>query len=92
MVKIINNDILRDDRKIGYLNGNQVWSHDGKKLGFFEDNHIYDHDARKVAYIEGEFLYDEGGNKKARIEEVMESVEGILSDLGRCAIYILLGN
>jgi hypothetical protein len=92
MLKLIHNDILRDDEKIGYLEGNRVWSHDGKKLGWFEDNRIYDGDAQKVGYIEGDYLYDQGGNRKGHLEEITESIEGALPDLGKCAIYILLGN
>jgi hypothetical protein len=92
MLKIIHNDILRNDEKIGYLDGNQVWSHEGKKLGFFEDGHVYDYDAKKIAYLEGEFLYGEDGSRKARLEEVTESIEGVLPDLAKCAIYVLLGN
>ena len=65
---------------------------DGKKIGYFDLKHIYNADTDKVAYIEGDHLYDANGSPKARLEEVSESIEGVFSDSGKCAIYVLLGN
>lgn len=92
MLKLIHNDILRADEKIGYLDGIHVWSHEGKRLGYFEGNHVYDIDGRKIAYIEEDYLYGEDGRRKARIEDITSTIEGVLPDLAKCAIYVLLGN
>jgi hypothetical protein len=37
-------------------------------------------------------LYDREGNPKAHLEEVSESIEGVLGVIGKCAIYVLLGS
>jgi hypothetical protein len=92
MVKLIGNDIYRDSEKIGWLQGNHVFDHEGKKLGYFEGTHVYDYDANKIAYIEGDELLDESGRRKILLETVNEDIEGILPEIGKCAIYTLLGN
>ena len=92
MLQIRGNDIYRDNEKIGWLNGNRVLDHEGKKLGYFEGTHIYDYDANKIAYIEGDDLFDESGRRKTPLDAVNETIEGVLPELGKCAIYVLLGS
>ena len=72
-----------------------VRDRDGKKLGYFQDRFVYDMDAHKIAYIEGDYLVSEGSGSEARLnlEKVAEEVQGgVLSELGKCAVYVLLGD
>jgi hypothetical protein len=91
MLKLIGNDIYRGEDKIGWLENNHVFDRNAKKLGYFDDAHVYDVDTTKIAYISGDILYDAGGAHKARLEDVLEAIEGILPNIAKCAIYILLG-
>ncbi len=92
MLKIEGNDILRAGEKIGWVEGNHILAHDGKKLGYFEGNFVYNINAQKVAYIEGDFLVSQGSTSaKTRLEQIAEEVTGgVLPEIGKCAIYVLL--
>lgn len=96
MVKIIGNDIWRGGQKIGYIDGNsRVFAHDGKKLGYFQDKYVYNQEGVRTAYIEEDHLVSYGGSSNARIplDKVNESIEGgVLPEIGKCAVYVLLGN
>ncbi|MGB7957430.1 MAG: 4-fold beta flower protein [Minisyncoccia bacterium] len=95
MVKLIGNDVWRGSEKIGWIEGDYVRDRDGKKLGYFQDRFVYDMDAHKIAYIEGDYLVSEGSGSEARLnlEKVAEEVQGgVLSELGKCAVYVLLGD
>ena len=90
MVKLIGNDILRSGEKIGWVEGNRIRAHDGKLLGYFEDRYVYSEDNRKLAYMEGNRLCS--GNTNISLEKVNEAIEGgLLPEVGKCAIYVLLG-
>ncbi len=91
MIKIDGNTIWRDGSKIGWMEGNHVRAHDGTKMGYFEGNNIYNNNGNKVAYTQGNYLYSESGDKKVPMEKISEQiVGGIVSDIAKCAIYILL--
>ena len=96
MIKIEGKDIWRGGEKIGWTEGNHVWDHAGKKIGYFEDRYVYGADGRKLAYIEGDYLVSYGGSgSEARIplDKVAENMEGgVLPELGKCAVYVLLGS
>jgi len=93
MIKLVGNEIWRGGEKIGWVAGNHVFAHDGKKVGFFEANFIYSESDKKVARIEGDFLYAEGGESKVPLEKIAEDVTGgVITDIARAAIYILLGS
>ena len=93
MLKIMDNDIYRSSVKVGSFDTRHIWAHDGKKLGYFEDRYVYATDGRKLAWIEGNYL-DSGSGSSTRIslDKVNESiVGGLLPEIGRCAIYVLVG-
>lgn len=93
MLKLVGNEIWRSEEKVGWVEGNHVYAHDGRKLGYFQDSHIFNEAGEKVAYIEGDFLYSEDGKVKVDLEKIAEEIEGgIMPLLGKCAVYILLGD
>jgi hypothetical protein len=93
MVKLVGNDIYRGGEKIGWLQTPHIFAHDGKKLGYFEGIFVYNADARKIAYLEGNFLVPEGGGPKVPVQKIVEDVTGgVIPDIERAAIFVLLGN
>ena len=95
MVKLIGNDVWRASEKIGWIEGNYVRDRDGKRLGYFQDQYVYDANARKIAFIEGDYLVSEGSGSEAkiRLNQIAEEVQGgVLSEIGKCAVYMLLGD
>jgi hypothetical protein len=95
MVKILGNDIWRGGEKIGWIDGDHIRDRDGKKLGYFEDKYVYNLDGRKIAYIEEDHLVSVGSGNEAKVDldKVAEEVQGgVLSELGKCAVYVLLGD
>ena len=93
MVKIIGNDIWRGGEKIGFIEGSHIRAHDGHRLGYFEGKYVYGQDGNKVAQIEEDHLISYGGNSKIPLDRVSESIEGgVIPEIGKCAVYVLLGN
>ena len=93
MVKIIGNDVWRGGEKIGFIEGNYIRTHDGKRIGYFEGNFVYNEGGTKTAYIEEDHLVSYGGNSRIPLDKVNESIEGgVLPEIGKCAVYVLLGN
>jgi len=95
MLKLQGNDIYRGPDKIGWLQENHIFDRTGKKIGYFEQNYVYDADARKLAYVEEDFLMPYGGaaSAKVRLEQIAEDVTGgVVPEIARAAIYILLGS
>ena len=91
MIKISGNDINRDGKKIGWIEGNDIRDYEGRKLGYFEENHVYNRDGRKVAYLENGYLVAQDGGTKVPLEKInREVVGGVLSEIEKCAIYMLL--
>ncbi len=93
MVKIVGNDVWRNGEKIGFIDGTHVRTHDGKRIGYFEGNYVYNEDGDRTAYIEEDHLVSYGGGARIPLDKVNESIEGgVLPEIGKCAIYVLLGN
>jgi len=93
MIKIVGQELWRGGEKIGYIEGVHVYAHDGRKLGYFEDKFVYNEEGHKLAYVEGDHLISYGTNSKLALEHVNESIEGgVIPELGKCAVYVLLGN
>ena len=93
MLKIIGNDVWRSGEKVGWIEGDYIKDRDGKKLGYFQDKFVYDVNARKIAFIEEDYLVSQGSGSEAKInlDKVAEEVEGgVLSEIGKCAVYVLL--
>ena len=92
MIKIVGNNIWRGGEKIGWLQDDNVYSHENRKIGYFSDNDIYNQEGRKVGYIEGDYIKTVDG-KEIRLEDNREHVVGgSISDLARAAIRLLLGD
>ena len=94
MVKIIGNEIWRSGEKIGWVEDDHIRDRAGKRLGYFRDRFVYDMDDHKIAYIEQDYLISQGSGSEAkiRLNEVAENIEGgVLSEIGKCAVYVLLG-
>ena len=95
MIKIIGNDIWRSGQKIGWIDEHYVRDRDGKRLGYFRDRFVYDMNDHKIAYIEQDYLVSEGSGSEAkiRLEKMAEEIEGgVLPEIGKCAVYVLLGD
>ncbi len=94
MIDVRGNDLWRGGQKIGYVQGNNIFSHTGQKLGYVSGNHVYNaQDNRKLAYLEGDFIHDAQSNQKMRIEDSHQHVSGgELSDTHRAAVQMLLGD
>ncbi len=93
MVKLVGNAVWRGGEKIGWVEEQHVHAHDGRKLGYFEGNYVYGEDGHKLAYVEGDHLISYGSNAKIPLEKVSEEVEGgVLPEIGKCAVYVLLGD
>ena len=93
MVKLIDNDVWRDGDKIGYIQENRVYSHDGTRLGYFEQIYVHNKDGDKVAYIQDDHLISYTGSSNVSLETVSEKVQGgVLPEIGKCAVYVLLGS
>lgn len=92
MIKIEGNDIWRAGEKIGWVDGSHIRAHDGKRLGYFEGSHVYNILGQRVAYVDGDHLFSEGSNEgKIPLEKINEEiVGGVLPEIGKCAIYVLL--
>jgi hypothetical protein len=93
MIKIVGNDIWRGGEKVGFIDGNYIRAHDSRKLGYFEDRFVYSEEGHKLAYVEGDHLFSEGGSATVPLERVNEEiVGGVLPEIGKCAVYVLLGD
>ncbi len=93
MLKIEGHDILRDGTKAGYIEGDYIRGRDGKILGSFAEDHVRNAAGQKIAYIDGNYLCSMSDTVvKVSLEKVNENVEGgFLPEIGRCAVYALIG-
>lgn len=94
MIKINGHELWRGGEKIGWIEENHIIAHGGKKMGFYSGNHIYGSDGGKLAFVEGNHLYSGSGmDEKIDLEKVNESiVGGVVPEICKCAVYVLLGN
>jgi 4-fold beta-flower domain-containing protein len=96
MVKLIGNYVWRGGEKVGWIDGNHVRDSADKRLGYFEDRFVYDMNGHRIAHIDQDYLVSEGGmmsEAKIRLDEIAENVQGgVIPEIGRCAVYILLGD
>lgn len=94
MIKIIDNDIWRGGKKIGWVHSNDIFDHEGKKAGYVSGNHVFNHDGKKIAYLEGDYINTmDGDGKRIRIEDNQEDITGgTISDALRAGIRLLLGD
>lgn len=92
MIKISGNDIWRGGQKIGWIEGNDIYSSGAGKVGYFQSNDIYRRDGTKVGYIEGNKLYSTTDGRSFRLDDIRNKIRGgSVSDLTRAAIRLLIG-
>jgi len=91
MIQIEKNEIKRDGVKIGYIEGDHIFDRNGKKLAYFSSTEAFDESGKKIAKIDGEYVYFLRNNTKARIEDNNKLVGGVVSDICRAAIRLVLG-
>lgn len=93
MIKINDNDIMRNGIKIGWITDNYFFNHDGKKVGYVTSDMVFDEMARKLAHLDGEYVYYPGATKKLRLGDAIMDIETpSLSNIQRLAIRIFFGN
>ena len=93
MIKIEGHEIWRNGAKVGYIEGDKIRDHEGRKLGYFSESHVLNNEGRKIAYISGNYLCTESGTEvKVSLDKVNENIEGgLLTEIGKCAVYALIG-
>lgn len=93
MLKIIENDIMREGRKVGWIEATRIFSASGKKLGYVDGSKIYDSEGDKVAYIDGNYLHSQANDDtRILLDKVNEKVSGGVYPIAiRCAVYVLIG-
>lgn len=90
MIHISGNDIYRSGTKIGYIQGNDIWSYDGNKMGYIEGSRVFSAAGKKVAWLEGEYIHTEN-DRKIRIADNNQYVSGgDAPSAYRAAIRVLL--
>ncbi len=93
MINVSGHDLFRGGQKIGYIQNNDIFSHDGKKVGFVDGSHVFNRDGHKLAYLEGDYIYHTQDSQKIRIEDNHQHVSGgAISDTQRAAVRVLLGD
>ena len=90
MIQIINNDIKRGSVKLGWISGDHIFDHNGDKIAYFTSTEAFGMDGKKIAHIDGDYVYYPKNNTKVRIEDNNKLVGGIVSDICRAAIRLLL--
>jgi hypothetical protein len=91
MIKIVNNEIMRDGIKIGSIQGDHICDRNNKKLALFYGKEAFDMNNKRIAYIEDDYVIFPANNMKVRIEDDNQIVNGVVSDICRAAIRLVLG-
>ncbi len=93
MINVSGKDLMRAGQKIGYIQGNDIFSHEGRKLGYVQGNHVFNRDGQKLAYLQDDHIYHAHDSQKTRIEDNHQQVSGgEISDVQRAAVRVLLGD
>ena len=88
MIKVIDNKILHDTEKLGWIEGSHIKNAAGVKVGHIEGEYIYNEQEHKVAYIHENELVFENGSHPVPAQTINEEIAGTLPLLMKCAIYI----
>lgn len=98
MLKIIGDEIFRDNKKVGWIKDeHHIRSHDDKQLGYFTNEFIFNNDGRRLAYVKGDYLYQYGASlsdphSRTPLEVVNAAMPGcILPEMAKCAIFMFIG-
>ncbi len=90
MIKLSGNEIYRNGQEAGWIEGNHIIAHGDRKLGYFEGNSVFSIEGHKLAYMEGNNLYV--GSAEVSLDKINKNIiGGSVSEIGRCAIYVLIG-
>lgn len=93
VIKIIDKIIYRNNDKIGWLRGNDIYNKGGIKIGYYIENDIYDHRGSKIAYLDGSYIRMENGRSPISLTDNNKKIEGSgYSDLCKAAVLVLLGD
>lgn len=87
---IVDNKILHEGQKLGWIDGGHIRGDDDAKLGYFENNCVYNEAGHKVAYIHENELMFSNGNESIPLQKVNEDIVGTAPLLTKCAIHVLL--
>ena len=91
MIQIIGNDIKRAGVKIGWIESTHIFDRTGKKVAYFSATEAFGVDGTKIAYIAGDYIIYPKNNTKVRIEDNNKLISGVVSDICRAAIRLVLG-
>ena len=92
MIQVMkNNELRRNDIIVGWLRDNYVYDHTDKKIGYFSGQNIFNIAGKRIAYIYGEFLILVPSDQRIRLEDNNAQVSGVISDVARATIRLLLG-
>ncbi len=94
MIKIVGSELWRGGEKVGYVEGHHIRNRENALVGYFSEGEkaVYSAGDHKIAYIQGDKLYSTVGHADVHLSSVHEAIEGgVLSEVGKCAIYVLLG-
>lgn len=93
MINIIGNEIRRDNEIIGYIDGNYIRNHKNERVGYFEENYVRDANTNKLGYIDGEYFYSQTSRSSfVELDKINAGISGgVIPEIGKCAIYELLG-
>ncbi|MGB9743585.1 MAG: 5-fold beta-flower protein [Minisyncoccales bacterium] len=90
MIKIVDNDILREGQKIGYIDGNDIRDQSGQKLGYFTSDTVYDAMSRVVARLKDNYVFI--GSRQVALQAVLRKViSNYYSNIARAAVAVLFG-
>lgn len=93
MIKIIENDIIQNGTKIGYIKGDDIYNANGNKVGSYLGNDIFDYNRHKIGYIQGNYIKYDSGIKSISLQETKIHISGgTVSDVCRAAIKLLFGD
>ena len=93
MIKIIENDIIQNGTKIGYIKGDDIYNTNGDKIGSYLGNDIFDYNRNKIGYIQGNYIKYDNGNKSISLQKAKLHISGeTVPDICRAAIRLLFGN
>ena len=85
------NELKRGNVVIGWLRDNYVYDHTDKKIGYFSGQNIFNIHGTRIAYIYGEYMILVPSDQRIRLEDNNAEVAGVVSDVARATIRLLLG-
>ena len=91
MIQVIGTEIRRAGTKIGWIESTHIFDRTGKKVAYFSDKEAFSADGTKIAYISGDYVIYPRNAMKVKIEDNNKLVSGLVSDMCRATIRLVLG-